>query len=500
MMQVPVRTLGVTLGDLLPASRSFGGRDVQVTSCCGDSRQCRAGDAFVALVGAESDGHDYAREAVERGAVAIVAERPLPVNVPVFVVDDTGEAYGRLCHSLAGHPSATSVKTVGVTGSQGKTITSMLIASVLEAASCATGIMGSLGFCDGVRMLESPDVTPPPAQLANWLRSMSANGCSHAVIEASSAGLAARRLSGVELDAAIVTNVRRAHLDQHGSVLNYRRIKERIFESLRPDGFAVINADDPASCRMLSRMDHPVITYGINEAAEVTATMVENLSSEQTFLLNAGSDSVPVRTSMIGMHHVYNCLAAAAYGLVAGLDLETVVQGLESLRSIPGRMERLGAGQDFATFVDVASSPDALAATLKSLRPVTSGRLICVFGAAGQQDHDERPLMGRVAERYADLAVITSSNPRDEEPLRIAHDILDGCQFPGRAHVLPDRGRAIGWALGEAQRGDTILIAGRGDEKVYHVGSQRIDFDDRDVVRCLLQGLEQVTLPFPKAA
>jgi UDP-N-acetylmuramoyl-L-alanyl-D-glutamate--2,6-diaminopimelate ligase len=490
---------GVSLGDLLPDSRCFGGKKAHVTSCCGDSRQCKEGDVFVAIVGSRHDGHDHVHEAIERGAVAVLAERPLPVSVPVIVVDDTRDAYGRVCHALAGHP-ADVVRTIGVTGTHGKTITSMLIASVLEEDDRPTGIMGSLGYCDGRKTLSDVAVTPPPAQLANWLRSMANNDCQHAVVEASSEGLAQRRLSGVDFDVAVLTNIRRAHIDQHGSVVNYRRIKARLFEQLKPEGVAVINADDPASCALLSKIDHPVITFGINQAAELTARVVERHSSEQTFMLSAGSESVPVRTSMIGDHHVYNCLAAAAVGLASGVDLATVVRGLESLHGVPGRMEQLGLDHDFATFVDVACAPDSLAASLKSLRPVTSGRLICVFGARGRQDHEERPLLGRVAERYSDLTVITSNNPRDEEPLRIAHDILDGCQYPGRAHVLPDRARAIGWALGEARRGDTILIAGRGNERVQCVGDQEVDFDDRDVVRYLLRSVGQAPIAFPRAA
>ena len=230
------------------------------------------------------------------------------------------------------------------------------------------------------------------------------------------------------------------------------------------------------------------MTVSMQGPGELSATVVERHRSEQTFLLTAGSDTIAVRTPLVGDHHVYNCLSAAAIGLLAGIDLPTVVRGLESVKSMPGRMERLECGQGFGAFVDNAHTPEALSTTLRALRRVTPGRLVCVFGAPGNRNHDARPLLGRAAERNADLLVITSDDPGTEPALQIAHDILDGCRQPGAPHILPDRARAIQWALHQAEDGDTVLIAGKGCDTGQQIGDQVHPFDDREAARyCLYQ-------------
>ena len=483
------RSAGISLQQLLPDGQFFGGRDIRFRSCCGDSRRCQQGDLFVALVGREHDGHDFADEAVRKGAIGVLCERPLPIGVPSYIVEDTREAFGHVCHELAGHPSRT-LRTIGVSGSYGKTITSLLLAGILEAAEEPIGILGSMGYCDGRKMVSDVDTTPASPELARWLAQSADNGCTHVIVEASSEALAVRRLAGIALDAAIMTNVRRVHQHLHGSVLNLRRIKQRLFSYLKPDGFAVINADDPASKYLISSIDRPLITVGMQGDAEITATPLEFNLGEQTFLLTAGQESMPVTTRIIGRQHIYNCLGAAAAGLVLGYDLPTIVRGLESVEAIPGRMERVGVTHPFAVFVDRANTADALAATLRSLRTATSGRLICVYGPSAHDDPAERPLLGRAAEKLADVSVITRNDPRNEDPLQIAHDVLDGYDRPAQAHLIPDRARAIAWALVSAKPGDTVLIAGRGDGKQEIVDGRRLDFDDRTVVRALLAELE----------
>ena len=486
------RPTGVSLGDLLPNCQFFGGRPTPITSCCDDSRHCKPGDLFGAMMGPERDGHDHAEEAVRNGAVAVLAERPLPVSVPTCIVEDSRIAFGQVCHALAGNP-ADALRVVGVSGSYGKTTTSLLIASIIEAAGEDIGILGSLGYCDGRKILTDRETTPGSPELARWLAQSADNGCSHAIVEASCEGLTQHRLSGIGLDAAVLTNVRRAHVDLCGSVLNYRRIKQRLFEHLKPEGFAVINADDPASRFLLSAIQHPVITVGMNAPAEIVAEEIELNSGEQTFLLTAGNETMPVCTRIIGRQHVYNCLSAAAVGLVYGIDLATIVAGLESVRMIPGRMERVGIEQDFAVFVDAAHNADSLAAALKSLRRVTEGRLICVYGMPGERQQSERPLAGRAVENFADMGIITRNNPFNDDPMQIAHDILDGYDRPAQAHLMMDRARAIGWALAQAKPGDTVLIAGRGDEKLETADGVQSVFDDREVVRAFLTEMESWT-------
>lgn len=476
---------GISLQSLLDDARYFGGDRIRVSSCCGDSRQCRPGDLFAAMIGPNHDGHDFAYQAIERGASAVLAERILPLGVPTCLVDDSRVAYGRVCHALAGTP-ADQLPVIGISGTHGKTTTAMLIAAILEAAEERVGIISSLGYCDGEDVVTGGRTTPGPAELANWLVRMANNGCTRAIVEASCTGLAQQRLAGLELDVAVMTNVRRAHLDAFGSVLNYRRIKKRLFDHLKPEGFAVINADDPSSKFLLSEISNPVITVGMQNAAELEAEVVERHRSEQMFLLTAGQETIPVRTSIIGNHHVYNCLEAAALGLVLGIDLDTIVRGIESLDCVPGRMERIECGQPYGTFVDVAASADSLAAALRALRSVTPNRLICVYGSHGEREKSERPLLGRTVERMADIGIITNNNPGAEEPLQIAHDILDGMDRPAQSHLIPDRARAIGWALGNARKGDTVLISGRGHEKEHYVGDRREEFDDRQVARFFL--------------
>ncbi len=452
---------GISLQQILPAARFFGGGDVHVTSCCQTADDCRPGDLFVALVDVEADGHDLAEAAVRRGATAILAERPLPVAVPVCVVDDSREAYGRVCQHLAGLP-AESLATIGVTGTNGKTTTGMLIASLLHAGGNRVGVTSTIGHSDSLETLPAHRTTPIAPEMADLLRRMGANGCSHAVLELSSRGLAQRRTAGIRFDAAVLTNLRRDHLDYHGSLPNYRKAKSRLFENLKPHGFAVLNADDPGSAPLLRRLTCPVITVGLRSEAEVTAEVIERHKSEQTFLILAGNESAAVRTRMIGDWHVANCLSATAVGLVMGLDLTTIARGLEAVERVPARMERIECGQDFGVYIDCADTPDRLAVGLKTLRQVTPGRVLCVFSAADDRPCDERPLLGRVVEKSADVGVITASTLGQRPSLQVAHDILDGYRRPAKAHAIPSRDQAIRWALNAARPGDSLLIAGGG--------------------------------------
>ena len=485
----------ISLRRLFPDADLLGADDIRVTSCSCDSRRVRPGDLFVALPGRVRDGHDFVSQAAVRGSSAILAQRPLPeLDLPVCVVPNPREAYGHLCQALAGDP-AKDLHVIGVTGTNGKTTTSCLIASVLSAAGHQVGLLGTLGCFDGVEFEDSSLTTPPADELAKWLSRMVANECSHAVLEISSHALDQSRLSGIMLDAACVTNVRRDHLDYHRSLFDYRVTKSRLLQYLRPEGFAVINADDPTSASYLADINTPVLTIGIRAPAEISAVIVERHTSEQTFLLTAGSETVPVRTRMIGAHHVYNCLVAAAVGLAYGIDLVTVVRGLEAVQHIRGRLERLECGQPFSVFVDYAHTPDALSGTLSSLREVIEGRLICVFGAGGERDKQKRPLMGRAVEEAADLAVLTTDNPRTEDPQAIQEEVLSGFRLSEDVEVIPDRAEAICSALSRAQPGDCVLIAGKGHETDQIIGQQRYHFDDREVAQEWLYRVQPNGIP-----
>ncbi len=451
---------GILLSQLLHPECSAVTADPRINACCSQAAQCQPGDLFFAIVEPERDGHDEAQEAVRRGAVAVVAEQLLPVSAPTYVVDDTRQLYGRACQQLAGQPSD-RLTTIGVTGTNGKTTIVTLLASILRAAHQTTATSSTIGRYDGVRQTEAVRTTPRAAELASWLARSEAHGCRCAVIEASSQGLAERRLSGVGLDAVILTNLRRDHVDFHGTTANYRKAKKRIFELLKQDGFAVLNADDPGCAAAAAELDCPYITFGRRQPAEVTAHVVERFQGEQTFLLSAGTETVPVRTRMIGDHHVSNCLAAAATGLVAGLPLTTIARGLEAVEQISHRLDRVECGQEFGVFVDCADTPDRLAISLRAVRQVTPGRVICLLSADPEERKSERPMLGRISERSADVGVITAGSVSDRCDLtEIAHDILDGYERPAAAHVIPTRTHAIRWALEQAQPGDSVLIAG----------------------------------------
>jgi UDP-N-acetylmuramoyl-L-alanyl-D-glutamate--2,6-diaminopimelate ligase len=466
---------------LLPEAAFLTVEDISFAGCVCDSRQVRPGDLFAALPGARLDGRQFVAEAVARGAAAVLCQEPIDgLGVPCCVVSNACDAFGRICQALAGNPSF-KLKLIGVTGTNGKTTTSCLIASILSKAGHRVGVLGTLGYFDGETVEAASHTTPPADQLAHWLGRMVANQCSHAAIEVSSHALSQFRVAGARFDVACVTNVTRDHLDYHPSIRDYRLAKSKLLDYLAPEGFAVINADDPVAAGYLRRFQGPALTIGIRNDAEITATPVEQFPSEQTFLLTAGSETVPVRTRMIGTHHIYNCLSAAAVGLTYGIELTTVVRGLEAVDYVPGRLERIECGQPFGVFVDFAHTPDALSACLHALRQVTAGRLICVFGAGGDRDRSKRPLMGQTVENAVDLAVVTSDNPRSEDPQAIADEILEGFRAPSAGRVILDRAAAIQWALSAARPSDCVLIAGKGHEHYQILGNEQIPMDDRQI-------------------
>lgn len=472
---------GVSLRRLFPEAVIFGADDIFVHSCSADSRRIKPGDIFAAIVGPACDGHDFVYEASFRGAGAVLTERYVATDgKPVCVVSDTRAAYGRLAHELAGNPSQ-RVKVIGVTGTAGKTTTAALIDSVLTAACHRVASTSGLASFDGAQLEPPSGDTPHAGELAEWLVRTETNGCSHAVLEVSSQALSQLRLSGLALDMACVTNVRRNHLEYHTTIRNYRETKARLFDHLRPGGAAVLNLDDAACVEYLQRLDGPALTVGMIASADLTAVVVERFAAEQTFLLSAGSDATPVRTRTIGDQHVYNCLTAAAVGLLYGASLSEIARGLEHIESVPGRMERLECGQPFGVFIDAAQTPDALGVVLEALREVTQRRLICVFGADGDREAELRPLVGQAVEAFADIAVVTDNNPRDEEPRRIALDILRGFDSLENVVVMHDRAKAICWALSLARPGDCVLIAGKGQNDQQHIGRQQYWFDDREI-------------------
>jgi UDP-N-acetylmuramoyl-L-alanyl-D-glutamate--2,6-diaminopimelate ligase len=463
--------------------------DLRATSCTSDWRQVQSGDVFLAITSDDEDGHDHATEAVELGAAAVICERPLPVfNVPQLIVADSRVAYGRLCQALVGNPTR-HVKVIGVTGTHGKTTVARLLSAVLRKAGHTIGTLDSFGYWDGAQDRPPHDGPLTPPALARSLAEMAATGATHAVIEMSSVDLARHTFAGVTLDAACITNIGSRHLAWHGSSRNYRTAIRRILDHLDDGAVAVLNADDHASVEILNDLMRPVLTYGMKGASEIAATVIEQHINEQTFLLTAGDDSVGVRTEIVGDHHIYDCLAAATTALAYGVELTTIARGLESVRSLPGRMERVLCGQDFAVVVDAADAPESLRNCLRAARQATSGRLICVFGTADDCETTVLPAIGRVIGSFADVAAITHGRPSDFGSHRTILEVRSGFADTSKAQVILDRQEAIHWALAEAQAGDTVLIAGMGAGPHTPLGSEGALVNDREIVENALRGV-----------
>ena len=478
---------GLPLTEIFPGGRLFGTDEIWFTSCSRSARNCRDGDLYVAILDPQADGHLQVAEAINAGATALVTERLVPAQaVPQYIVPDTRIAYAQICHALSGFPSR-RLNVVGVIGSEGKTTTSCLIQSMIRQASLHSGILNSLGYCDGVRTRPAEESTPGPEVMADYLARMRAGGCSHAVLELSDRAIRKRQTAGIELDVACITQWQESELIGADKQDEFRRKKTCIFEQLRPEGLVVLNADD-ATCRSVEEtLHHPVLTFGMEHPAAVNATLIERVASEQTFLLEWGNETIPVRTHLVGDHHIYNCLAATAVGLAYGIPLETIARGLERVDRIPGHLERIECGQPFSLFVDGGHTPAALRSSLRTLREMTSGRLLCVFGAPGERDQHLRAPMGGVAAQYADGLIITDDNPARENSEVIVDGILDGIDHKVDVTVEMDRASAIEIALARAEVGDCVLIAGRGHQSWQRIGSRRYPFDDREVARACLR-------------
>lgn len=478
----------VSLRRLFPLSSFVGCADIVVSDATEHSSQCGPDSLFAALPGTRTEGANFVSEAIGRGATSLLVQRPIAsVNVPQCVVPCASRAFSVLCECLAGNPSD-HLHVAGVTGTNGKTTTTWLIRSILQTAGRRTGLLGTIEYSDGLDASPSSLTTPDSRTSSNWLRDMLDRGTTYAAIELSSHALAQDRAAGVRLEAAVVTNITQDHFDYHSTAESYRASKERIFERCHAGAIMAINADDPG-CRSL-KMDiakpGQLVTYGLDTPADITAEIVEDTCSGSRFVIHIDSERVEVTTSLVGRHNVSNCLAAAVVARHFGVSSSDIARGIEALPSVPGRLESIELGQPFNVYVDYAHTDDALRHCIHSLRQVTPGRTICVFGAGGDRDRSKRPLLAAAAAE-ADLAVVTSDNPRTEDPERIIEDILAG--FPVTAdkpYVETDRRSALRWALQEAEPGDCVLVAGKGHETEQIIGTNHLAFDDRTEVRHLL--------------
>jgi len=476
---------GIPVQQILPSAKLIGANHVSISSCCGHWQDVQPGDVYVAVIGSEIDGHEFAYEAIEKGAVAVVTERLLAIDAPQILVQDTRRSYGEICHCLAGAPSQ-RLKTIGVSGTDGKTVTAHLIQSILRADQRATGMISSIEVTAGKEGHALPNKQINPPAIAEQLSAMVLGSCSYAIVEIPSMALANRSLSGVKLDVAVLTNVRRDPDNCHGNSNNYSRAFLRMLDHLNEGGLAVVNADDPKSHFLLEKIAHPTLTIGVKQDANVMGKVLQRSNCDQVFTITAGSESVVIRTAMIGDQHVYNCLAAAAVGLTLNINLQTIAKGIEAAGHIAGRMQRIECGQPFGVWIDSATSATQLANALRTLRQVVTGKIWCVCSVAEGQSKLQRRMMGEVAQRAAGQAVITrtSADPMvDYEPI---HQVLDGFDKPESAQVVPNRFKAIEWVLSRAKAGDAVLIAGCGERPFALVGENKWTIADSDVCEAWL--------------
>src|SRR5579872_1040993 len=486
---VPHVPVPVNLRRLFPQASFVGCGDIRTLDATDRSDECGANSLFAVIRGASADGHSFIADAIQRGAKALLVDRPqADVSVPQCVVTDVRRAYAELCSALMAHP-ARHLGLAGVTGTNGKTTTTWLIRSILQAAGRQTGLLGTIEYSDGIACEPSNLTTPAPAAPARRLAAMVSLRTTHAAMEISSHALDQRRTAGTLLDAAVVTNITQDHFDYHRNFTAYRRSKLRIFDYLKPAGLAIVNVDDAGSRSCLDDAPKRLMTYGLDQPADVWGEITSQSLYGTKFRLSIGTESAAVETALVGRHNVSNCLAAAAACAHFGVGLAEIARGIELLVTVPGRLELIDCGQPFPVFVDYAHTEDALRNCIAALRPVTSGRIICVFGAGGDRDRLKRPLLGRAAAE-AELAVVTSDNPRSEDPLAIIRDILEGFAARGRQpYVEVERERAIRWAIQHAGPGDTVLIAGKGHECEQIIGPMRVPFDDREIARECLTAL-----------
>jgi UDP-N-acetylmuramoyl-L-alanyl-D-glutamate--2,6-diaminopimelate ligase len=459
----------------------------QVESLCYDSRRANAGALFFALRGARLDGAQFAAQAAEKGAVAIVSDVALPACAAALIrVPDGRTAMADIASAFFRHP-ASKLKVMGVTGTNGKTTTAFLVKHLLDADQRRCGLIGTIKYCVGELEFDAPRTTPESLDLQELLARMIDGGNKAVAMEVSSHALVQHRTRGVEFDTAVFTNLTQDHLDYHKTMEDYFEAKTALFKELaaqRKKARAIINVDDRYGHRLIERFKKkiPVITYGQRVGCDYRATDVRFDSTGSEYHLEAKGRSYLVRLPLIGSFNIYNSLAAIAAASSMGMELRSAVAAMAKAPQVPGRLERVPAKRSFQVFVDYAHTEDALRNVLRTLRELRPNRLITVFGCGGDRDRAKRPLMAAATEEFSDWSILTSDNPRSEDPVRIIADMRAGLRG-NRHEEIVDRTEAIRRAVNLAGVGDIILIAGKGHEKYQEFADKKIAFDDSAVAR-----------------
>lgn len=461
----------------------------EITGICSDSRRVGQGSLFVAIPGFQSDGHQYIRQAMEQGACAVVAQHapdcPVPEGVTLILVDDARRALAQLAAEWYDHPER-QLRLVGVTGTNGKTTTTWLIRHILEQRGHKCGLIGTNGSIVDGPLRPAERTTPEAPELYGLLREMADAGCKYAAMEVSSHSLVLERVHGLHFAAAAFTNLTQDHLDFHKDMEHYFQAKALLFQ--RCDT-AVLNLDDDWGLRLAERVSCPRLTYSAKRLeADLIAKNIVLLPDQVQAVLVRDNDIARMRLNIPGMFSVYNGLTAIGCCLALGLTLEESAQALQSAQGICGRAEIVPTGRDFTVMIDYSHTPDSMENILRTVRGYARGRVVGLFGAGGDRDHAKRPIMGRIAGELCDLCVVTSDNPRSEEPEAIIRDILQGMSPKYKYKVIPDRREAIAWCIKNARKDDIIVLMGKGQETYQEIRGVKHHLDEREEVRRALEG------------
>lgn len=461
---------------------------------CDDSRIVEPGDIFVAVKGPNVDGHDFIPQVITKGAKFIVCQSSSSVAVPaqagiqVIAVPDSSLALASLAQAANGNP-AEKLTNLAVTGTKGKTTVTFLVRSCFQAAGEKCGLIGTVIYDTGIDVLPAPLTTPDCLTIAQSQSQMLKAGAKYMVIEASSHALDQNRVAAINFKAAAFTNLTGDHLDYHKTTENYLVAKSKLFTTLSPDSIAVLNKQSSYSKEIAAITKAKILWFAVDEKADLSAEIHSIDDSGVTFTLQYQGQSIRIKTPLLGRFNVANHLAAAGLCLSVGLDLKTVARGLSALGAIPGRLENVKSAAPFTVLVDFAHTDDALDNVLSTLKPLCKARLIVVFGCGGDRDKTKRPRMAKVVEKYADLTIVTSDNPRTENPDDIIRQIVAGFKDPGSSKIKiePDRKKAIALAIESAKENDVVIIAGKGHESYQIIGKQKFPFSDQQIAFDLLK-------------
>jgi UDP-N-acetylmuramoyl-L-alanyl-D-glutamate--2,6-diaminopimelate ligase len=470
------------------ASELFGEKwtweDAEVTEITINSKEVKSGAVFICITGQNTDGHNFADQAAENGALAVVAEKKITCSCPVIVCENTKIEMAKIASKFYGEPEK-GLKLVGITGTNGKTTVSYLIKSILETAGKKVGIIGTNEILVGnepVGIKSSTPTTPNSLELHKIFAKMLKMGAEYAVMEVSSHALDLHRVYGLSYEAGVFTNLTRDHLDYHKTMENYFLAKAKLFDMCKE---GVINTDDGYGKRLKSIGKSSKLTVGTKDA-ELLAEDIAISEKGVIFSVNYKGENQKIELGISGMFSVYNALCALGTALSLGIDLKTAALGLKNAKGVKGRLERVPTCADYTVIIDYAHTPDGLENVLNTVNSFKKGRLIAVFGCGGDRDATKRPIMGDIGTKFSDIAVITSDNPRTEDPKNIIDDILKGAKGTNYK-VIPDRREAIGYALSIAKKDDVVLLLGKGQETYQILGTEKTHFDEREIVKEFLE-------------